>query len=68
MTIKKLKSIDIINVLSDLVSGKLEITVKLPIKERVIPISNLKQYKKNSLINDIILSLTVVHIKTLQKY
>lgn len=30
MTIKKLKSIDIINVLSDLVSGKLEITVKLP--------------------------------------
>lgn len=31
MTIKKLKSIDIINVLSDLVSGKLETTVKLPV-------------------------------------
>ncbi|CUP05756.1 Uncharacterised protein [Roseburia hominis] len=31
MTIKKLKSIDIINVLSDLVSKKLETTVKLPI-------------------------------------
>lgn len=31
MTIKKLKSIDIINVLSDLVSEKLETTVKLPI-------------------------------------
>lgn len=30
MTIKKLKSIDIINVLSDLVSKKLETTVKLP--------------------------------------
>ena len=30
MTIKKLKSIDIINVLSDLVSEKLETTVKLP--------------------------------------
>lgn len=35
MTIKKLKSIDIINVLSDLVSGKLEITVKLP--EKILP-------------------------------
>ena len=33
MTIKKLKSIDIINVLSDLVSEKLETTVKLPSKE-----------------------------------
>ena len=32
MTIKKLKSIDIINVLSDLVSEKLETTVKLPAK------------------------------------
>ena len=32
MTIKKLKSIDIINVLSDLVSKKLETTVKLPVK------------------------------------
>ena len=31
LTIKKLKSIDIINVLSDLVSEKLETTVKLPI-------------------------------------
>ena len=31
MTIKKLKSIDIINVLSDLVSEKLETTVKLPV-------------------------------------
>ncbi|CUO59576.1 Uncharacterised protein [Catenibacterium mitsuokai] len=31
MTIKKLKSIDIINVLSDLGSKKLETTVKLPI-------------------------------------
>ena len=30
LTIKKLKSIDIINVLSDLVSEKLETTVKLP--------------------------------------
>ena len=30
MTIKKLKSIDIINVLRDLVSEKLETTVKLP--------------------------------------
>ena len=30
MTIKKLKSIDIINVLSNLVSEKLETTVKLP--------------------------------------
>ena len=30
MTIKKLKSIDIINVLSDLVSEKMETTVKLP--------------------------------------
>ena len=30
MTIKKLKSIDIINVLSDLVSDKLKSTVKLP--------------------------------------
>jgi len=30
LTIKKLKSIDIINVLSDLVSKKLETTVKLP--------------------------------------
>ena len=35
MTIKKLKSIDIINVLSDLVSEKLETTVKLPRKEFV---------------------------------
>ena len=33
MTIKKLKSIDIINVLSDLVSKKLETTVKLPADE-----------------------------------
>ena len=33
MTIKKLKSIDIINVLSDLVSEKLETTVKLPTVE-----------------------------------
>ena len=32
MTIKKLKSIDIINVLSDLLSEKLETTVKLPMK------------------------------------
>ena len=32
LTIKKLKRIDIINVLSDLVSEKLETTVKLPIK------------------------------------
>ena len=31
MTIKKLKSIDIINVLSDLVSEKLETTVKLSV-------------------------------------
>ena len=30
MTIKKLKSIDIINVLSNLVSEKMEATVKLP--------------------------------------
>ena len=30
MTTKKLKSIDIINVLSDLVSEKMETTVKLP--------------------------------------
>ena len=30
MTIKKLKSIDIINVLSDLVSEKMKTTVKLP--------------------------------------
>lgn len=30
MTIKKLKSIDVINVLSDLVSDKLKSTVKLP--------------------------------------
>ena len=34
MTIKKLKSIDIINVLSDLVSEKLETTVKLPTGEQ----------------------------------
>ena len=43
MTIKKLKSIDIINVLSDLVSKKLETTVKLP---PVIAISK-EDYKKN---------------------
>lgn len=33
MTTKKLKSIDIINVLSDLVSEKMETTVKLPTLE-----------------------------------
>uniref|UniRef100_UPI003FEE422B hypothetical protein n=1 Tax=Catenibacterium mitsuokai TaxID=100886 RepID=UPI003FEE422B len=32
LTIKKLKSIDIINVLSDLVSGKMDATVKLPMQ------------------------------------
>ena len=36
MTIKKLKSIDIINVLSDLVSKKLETTVKLPLLDTYI--------------------------------
>ena len=35
MTTKKLKSIDIINVLSDLVSEKMETTVKLPICEEI---------------------------------
>ena len=49
MTTKKLKSIDIINVLSDLVSEKLETTVKLP-----EPTSNLdhvtaKEVEKNLL-------------------
>ena len=33
MTIKKLKSIDIINVLSDLVSEKMKTTVKLPVAQ-----------------------------------
>lgn len=36
MTIKKLKSIDIINVLSDLVSDKLKSTVKLPTPQGII--------------------------------
>ena len=36
MTIKKLKSIDIINVLSDLVSEKSETTVKLPFMDLVV--------------------------------
>ena len=36
LTIKKLKSIDIINVLSDLVSGKMDATVKLPVVVAVL--------------------------------
>ena len=36
MTTKKLKSIDIINVLSDLVSENIETTVKLPPIERIL--------------------------------
>ena len=49
MTIKKLKSIDIINVLSDLVSEKMKTTVKLPglyykcIKK--LPIKNILIHK-----------------------
>ena len=35
MTTKKLKSIDIINVLSDLVSEKMETTVKLPLEDEI---------------------------------
>ena len=42
---KKLKSIDIINVLSDLVSEKLETTVKLPIKH-IGKIGKIKKYPK----------------------
>ena len=36
LTIKKLKSIDIINVLSDLVSGKMDATVKLQVVVAVL--------------------------------
>ena len=49
MTIKKLKSIDIINVLSDLVSDKLKSTVKLPvsmvniIKQEIVIEESLKK-------------------------
>ena len=52
MTIKKLKSIDIINVLSDLVSKKLETTVKLPIREGIIvyegKLASLKRFKDDA--------------------
>lgn len=63
MTIKKLKSIDIINVLSDLVSEKLETTVKLPGKVKmngkdVYPYANAYFFQIASMIgNDIILGL-----------
>lgn len=49
MTIKKLKSIDIINVLSDLVSEKLETTVKLP-KLQSVTLDIKKKYGKNALL------------------
>lgn len=44
LTIKKLKSIDIINVLSDLVSEKLETTVKLPIVYNAMSIKEIKAF------------------------
>ena len=47
MTIKKLKSIDIINVLSDLVSEKLETTVKLPVEKAAhIALETVSQFLK----------------------
>lgn len=55
MTIKKLKSIDIINVLSDLVSEKMETTVKLP------SLSSLEEVEGDY--DALYLSPSVMHLK-----